>query len=294
MSLSYIVKEGFAGFWRSRFSSLISIMSVGISLFLLGVFAAITTNFNQVAEKLRERIEVEVFLKDISESTAKQYLLPKLRKIKGVKEVSYVSKDQALEIFRKDSGTDPLEILESNPLPASFRLRIAPEYNRSDSIRTLTDRLRSWSEVETVVYRKQFLEVIESRAYAFQISSLIIGVILAISSVILVANTIQLAVYAKRDMIRTMKLVGATPMFIRLPFLIEGVVHGLIGGLCATLLLLLVVLLVLKPIAADVLLSISVSAAQYLYLFLFGGTLGLLGSALAMRRFLREAIIIAG
>lgn len=294
MSLSYIVKEGFAGFWRSRFSSLISIMSVGISLFLLGVFAAITTNFNQVAEKLRERIEVEVFLKDIPEATAKQYLLPKLRKLKGVKEVSYISKEQALEIFRKDSGTDPLEILESNPLPASFRLRIAPEFNTSDSIRVMSERLRSWSEVETVVYRKQFLEVIESRAYAFQIASLIIGIILAISSVVLVANTIQLTVYAKRDMIRTMKLVGATPMFIRLPFLIEGIVHGLIGGFSASLLLLIVVLLVLKPIAADVLLTLSVSAAQYLYLFLFGGMLGLLGSALAIRRFLREAIIIAG
>lgn len=293
MSFSYIVKEGFSGFWRSRASSFITIMSVGISLFLLGVFAAITLNFSRVTEKMRERVEVEAFLKDLPPGAAKESIEPRLKKIPGVADATYISKAEALEIFKKDSGTNPLDILGSNPLPASFRLKIKEGYNNSDSIKVITARIRAIKEVDNVVYRKQLLAVIENRAYAFQIASLIIGIILAVSSIILVANTIQLAVYAKRDIIRTMKLVGATPTFIRMPFLIEGLVHGILGGFLAALILLIVIEMFLRPLAEDILLTIRVSFIQYFILTLVGAFLGLLGSALAIRRFLREAIIIA-
>ncbi len=294
MSLTYIIKEGFAGFWRARTNSLIAIISVSIALFLLGVFVAITINFNRVVEKMRNRVEVEAFLKDIPEDIARESVGPRLKRIKGVEDVIYISKYEAREIFKKDSGTDPLDILESNPLPASFRLKIREGYNNTDSIKIIIEKISAIKEIERPLYRKQLLEVIENRAYAFQFASLVIGIILAISSIVLVANTIQLAVSAKRDLIRTMKLVGATPLFIRTPFLIEGTVHGLIGGMIAALILLLVIELFLRPIAEDILLTLSVRFTQYLYLIFFGAFLGLVGSAIAIRRFLREAIIIAG
>ena len=293
MNFSYIIQEGFAGFARSRMSSAITIMSVSISLFLLGVFTAITMNFSQVADKMRQRVEVEAFLKDISPAVARESVAPRMKKIRGVEGVTYISKEEALDIFKKDSDTNPFEILDSNPLPASFRIKIREGYNNSDSIKVITEKIRAIHEVDNIVYRKQLLEVIENRAYAFQIASLIIGIILAASSIILVANTIQLAVYAKREIIRTMKLVGATPTFIRLPFLIEGVVHGLVGGFLAALFLVVVIELFLKPIAEDVLLTIHVGFFEYLILICIGSLLGLLGSAVAIRRFLKEAIIIA-
>lgn len=293
MNFSYIIQEGFAGFARSRMSSAITIMSVSISLFLLGVFTAITMNFSQVADKMRQRVEVEAFLKDISPAVARESVAPRMKKIRGVEGVTYISKEEALDIFKKDSDTNPFEILDSNPLPASFRIKIREGYNNSDSIKVITEKIRAIKEVDNIVYRKQLLEVIENRAYAFQIASLIIGIILAASSIILVANTIQLAVYAKREIIRTMKLVGATPTFIRLPFLIEGVVHGLVGGFLAALFLVVVIELFLKPIAEDVLLTIRVGFLEYLILICIGSLLGLIGSAVAIRRFLKEAIIIA-
>ena len=243
---------------------------------------------------MRTRVEVEVFLKDIPEHVARDNVADQLKRIKGVEELTYISKEEALKIFKKDSGTDPLDILDANPLPASFRIKIYTGYNNSDSIKIISEKIRSLKDVESVVYRKQLLEVIENRAYAFQVASLIIGIILALASIVLVANTIQLTVYAKRDLIRTMKLVGATPTFIRMPFLIEGIVHGFVGGFIAAMILIIVIELLLKPIAADVLLSINVRFMQYLSLILFGSLLGLLGSALAIRRFLREAILIAG
>ena len=205
--------------------------------------------------------------------------------------MTYVSKEEAAKLFQRDFGESFDDILEENPLPESYRLSILEGYDNADSVQLIATRVEKLRLVESVHYRKQLLQLIDRRARAFGYASLFIGIILALSAVILVANTIRLTIFAKRHIIRTMKLVGATPMFIRLPFLIEGAVHGVIGGIIASLLLDIVFTFFIQPLSEDLLVNIGVSWRFYLGLVLSGGVLGLVGSVISIGRFLKEALV---
>jgi len=291
MSVSYTLKESFAGFSRNRAASLITVFTVSISLLLLGVFAIITMNFAGFVEQIRSRVDLEVFLDiDINERQQEE-MNDILTSIPGVKEVVFVSKEDAAKIFERDFGESFEDILEDNPLPQSFRLSIREGYTTSDSVAVIAGRVEKLQLVESVHYRKQLLELIDRRARAFTVATLFIGIMLALSAVILVANTIRLTIYAKRHIIRTMKLVGATPMFIRAPFLIEGVFHGMIGGILASLLIEIVFTFFIQPLSEDLLVTIHVSWSFYALLVLGGCVLGLLGSLISIGRFLKEALV---
>ncbi len=291
MSVSYTLKESFAGFRRNRAASLITVFTVSISLLLLGVFAIITMNFAGFVEQIRSRVDLEVFLDTDINERQQEEMNDILTSIPGVDEVVFVSKEDAAKIFERDFGESFDDILEDNPLPQSFRLSIREGYTTSDSVAVIAGRVEKLQLVESVHYRKQLLELIDRRARAFTVATLFIGIMLALSAVILVANTIRLTIYAKRHIIRTMKLVGATPMFIRAPFLIEGVFHGMLGGIIASLLIEIVFSFFIQPLSEDLLVSIHVSWSFYALLVLGGCLLGLLGSLISIGRFLKEALV---
>ncbi len=292
MSARYIIEESLAGFRRNRMSMSITIFTVGIALLLLGVFALITQNFSQLVDSIKDRVELEVFLKDSDQGTAHSRIGAQIRKIQGVAEVSYISKEQAVSIFEKEIGEQFWDILDYNPLPASYRVKVMPNSHTPEIISALAGTIRAIPGVESVVYRKQFLTLIDRRARVFQTATLFIGLVLGLSAMILVANTIRLTIYAKRDMITTMKLVGATPMFIRLPFLLEGGLQGMIGGVLASLLIGTLFSFFLQPISEDLLIHIEVTPLFYGALVLTGLFLGFIGSALSIGRFLREALAV--
>jgi cell division transport system permease protein len=270
----------------------ITVFTVSISLLLLGVFVIITMNFSTFVEQIRSRIDLEVFLEaEVNERQQEEMALI-LSHIPGVEEVTFISKEDAAKIFKRDFGESFDDILDDNPLPQSFRLSIQEGYNNADSVQFIAGRVERLQLVESVHYRKQLLQLIDRRARAFSYASFFIGLILALSAIILVANTIRLTIYAKRHIIRTMKLVGATSMLIRLPFLIEGAFHGLIGGLIASLLIDIVFTFFIQPLSEDLLVNIGVSFSFYFALIIAGGVLGLIGSVISIGRFLKEALVL--
>jgi cell division transport system permease protein len=291
MSVSYTLKESLAGFKRNRSASLITVFTVGISLLLLGVFSLITMNFTTFVEQIRSRIDLEVFIEGTLNARQHEELAEILAGIPGVEEVTFISKKDAAEMFKQDFGESFDDILDENPLPESYRLSIREGYNNADSVQLIAGRVEKLRLVESVHYRKQLLQLIDRRARAFSYASMFIGLILALSAIILVANTIRLTIFAKRHIIRTMKLVGATPMFIRLPFLIEGAVHGVIGGIFASLLIDIVFVFFIQPLSQDLLVNIGVTYRFYLVLVIAGGVLGLIGSVISIGRFLKEALV---
>lgn len=291
MSVSYTLKESFAGFRRNRSASLITVFTVSISLLLLGVFSLITMNFSTFVEQIRSRVDLEVFIKGDLGERQQEEMEQILANIPGVESVTYISKEEAAKLFEEDFGETFEDILDENPLPESYRLSIQEGYDNADSVQLIAGHVEKLRLVESVHYRKQLLQLIDRRARAFGYASLFIGIILALSAVILVANTIRLTIYAKRHIIRTMKLVGATPAFIRLPFLIEGAVHGLIGGIIATVLLDIVFTFFIQPLSEDLLVNIGVTYRFYFTLILAGGVLGLIGSVISIGRFLKEALV---
>ena len=292
MALFYSFKEGVSGFKRARLSSVITIFTMTISLMLLGLFAIIYRNTNSIIQSFRDKVEMEVFLSAELDSAQTSQVKANALSVPGVVSALYISKDDAARIFKKEFGEDINTVLDFNPLPASFKLRISPEYKNSDSARTIHAALSSIEGVEDVVYRKTLLEILDRRVKLFIGASAAIGVTLLITAIFLVSNTIRLTIYAKRKMITTMKLVGATRGFIRMPFLIEGMLHGLLGGSLSAGLIWSIMFLAGKFISSELADFFVVEIYYYGAMIVCGMLMGLLGSGWSVKRFISENIVL--
>ena len=223
MQLSYILKEGFSGFKRAKLSMFAAVFTICVSLLLLSFFAILFLNVNSLVKSLREKVEMEAFLNEQISSDQVTEVKGLVEMLEGVREVRYVSKDEAAKIFREEFGEDIYKVLNFNPLPASLKIFLKDGFKTSKHAEVISNQIRSIKGVDDVIYRKQLLEMLDQRAMLFLWITLGIGIFITISSIILVANTIRLAIYAKRKIIQTMKLIGATRSFIRMPFLLRGI-----------------------------------------------------------------------
>jgi cell division transport system permease protein len=233
MSISYTIHETVAGFKRARLSGAMATLTIGIALSLLGLFVAVSINTERLMEALRARVEMEAFLKEPLSDAEIAALIGTVSAVEGVERIDFVSKDEAALIFKQDFGEDISSVLDFNPLPPSFKIVLRPAFRTSIGAAAVHDRLMAVKGIDNVVYRKALLEIIDQRAAAFNKIVLILGSVIALSALFLSANTIRLAIHARRKIIRTMELVGATHWFIRLPYLIEGIVQGTLGGALA-------------------------------------------------------------
>ncbi len=290
MSLAYTLKESISGFTRTRLSSIISVMTISISLLFLGMFAIATVHTTRFIDVLRSKVELEAFLVEgISGSDLKE-IRRKISAVDGIQDISFVSKDEAARIFQTEFGEDIFEVLEFNPLPASFRISLKDGFKTSVKALEASSRIEDIKGVETVRYRKELLEIIDTRAASVNNLTLGLGVIISLSAVFLVSNTIRLAIYAKRNTIRTMQLVGATRGFIRVPFLLEGILQGVLGGMVASVVLYSLLEYAMKLVSVDF--SDAIHRDPYFYLAILGagGLLGLIGGTISVARFIRTAV----
>ena len=287
MSLSYTLRESVSGFRRTKLSSILSIITIAISLLLLGIFAVLTIHASRFLDEIRARVELEVFLEEPVTRHEIDSLRTVVSGIEGVGTVTYISKADAAAIFKKEFGEDILSVLDFNPLPPSFKIGLADGYRTAAHAERLQHRLENLTGVESVKYRKEFLEIIDERARIVHNISLGLGVLVGLSAIILVSNTIRLAISAKRQIIRTMELVGATRMFIRLPFLLEGVMQGILGGVVAAGVLYVLLAYAVRVISPDLPALLRIETVYYAAVVLAGGLLGWIGSSIAVLRFIR-------
>ena len=286
MSLSYTIRESFSGFRRTKISSTLSVMTVSVALLLLGLFAIVTIHAERFLEQLRSRVELEAFLFEPVTGIIVDSLGQVVASFPEVDSVVYVSKAQAAEIFKREFGEDILSVLDFNPLPPSLKVYLKDGFKTSGHVESFAARLRSLREIENVVYRKAILEVIDQRAATAHNITLALGVLVGLSAIILVSNTIRLAIYAKRKMIRTMELVGATRTFIRLPFLLEGIWQGLLGGGIAAGILYLIITYGLKLLSPELAEYVRMEPVFYGLVIAAGGLLVFIGSLISVVRFI--------
>ena len=287
MSLSYLLAESVSGFKRTKLSSVVSIMTICIALLLLGVFMVVTTNAARFVDVLRTKVELEAFLREPMSPVEVDSLRSAVRAIDGVASVTYVSKAEAAKIFKEEFGEDVLDVLTFNPLPPSLRINLAPGAITASGTRAVSDRVAAMAGVDTVIYRRALIELIDRRAEQFNSVTLGLGLLIGLSAILLVSNTIRLAIYAKRKLIRTMELVGATWSFIRLPFLLEGVIQGALGGAVAAATLYLALDRLLPALSQEIAGYVQVRPGFYLLILLAGLALGLVGSVISVVRFIR-------
>ena len=264
---------------------------MAVALVLTGLFAVLSYQGRQAAHYLRQRVgEMEIFLEETDEPMARA-IVERVAATPGIAETEYTSREEAQAIFEREFG-EGAEVFRDEPfLPASIRVRVEPDYVHADSLQRLANAFGSWRRVEEVVFNRPLLLKVQQNLRLFTLVGLTLGVLVVLASLFLVANTIRLTIYARRLLIRTMKLVGATDAFIRRPFLVEGVVQGFAAGALASgallglyhLIALHVPLLELRGWAVNALLAGGIMAA--------GSGLGWLGSWLAARRFIQNVAL---
>ena len=291
MQITYIFREGFSGFKRAKLSTVAAIMTICISLLLLGSFSILVLNANSIVESLREKVEMEAFLGDHLSPIEVSIVRDSIASLLGVREVRYISKEQAAAIFKEEFGEDIHRVLDFNPLPASIKIFLSDGYKTSRGAASVYNAVKQIKGIDDVIYRKTLLEMLDRRATTFLWLIFGIGVFITISSVFLVANTIRLAIYAKRNIIKTMKLIGATRSFIRWPFVLEGLVQGLVGGCAAAGILFLVFEYLAEWISAELSDFVLIEPIYYGAIVGVGCVLGILGSAISIRRFIGTAVV---
>jgi cell division transport system permease protein len=290
MIIQYIVKEGLSGFRRTRLAMATSIVTITAALVLLGLFGIAYLNTSRIVKSFRDRVEMEAFLAEPAPDSLTSGIDATIRKVPGIAGTKFVSKDQAAILFKEEFGEDIHGVLDFNPLPPSFKIYLQEEYKNTDSAAVVYAQLKQIQGIDDIIYRKTLLELLDRRSRTFVLASAAIGLALAIMALLLVSNTIRLIIYSKRQLIATMKLVGATRMYIRLPFFIEGILQGVLGGLLACLLLYFVDRYVSRMLGADLSEFLVVPAFVYAVIAGTGILLGFAGSAFSVRKFITEKI----
>ncbi len=291
MQIIYLLKEGFSGFKRAKISATASIVSICISLLLLSLFAILFINVEGIINDLRNKVEIEAFLSDQLTDVEIEKLKNTILAIEGVKDIRYISKKEAAKIFYEEFGEDIYKVLNFNPLPASFKIMLHDGYKTLNEVQKVIYHLRSIQGIEDLTYRKQLLELLDQQGQTYLWILLGIGIFLTLSAILLVANTIRLVIYAKRDIIRTMKLIGATRRFIRTPFIIEGFLQGLIGGIISCAILYMGLEYLRQYLTTQMLVLIHVELYYYGVVICIGCFLGILGSIISVRRFIKSTIV---
>ena len=225
----YLFNEGFKNIWRHKMTALTAIFSLFISLYIVGVLATAGNNTHKILHYLRSKYKIEVFFnQDISNEQAIG-LIHKIKKIEGVRTATIIEKEDAVRIFKDQFGENIVELLGYNPLPVSAVVNV--DRSRRDPLRIepIINEIRSISNIQEIRYQGNLINKIE-RNYKRIIDRLpyLSGIIVLIA-ILVIYNTIKLSVYSRRDLIETLQLVGASRMFIKLPFIIEGIMIGLIS-----------------------------------------------------------------
>jgi cell division transport system permease protein len=280
-----VIDESMMMIARRKAANVISVVIMGLSLLILAVFLFVTLNVQAVIDRASDEMRIYVYLQDGTGTEAARDIQVRLMRLEGVAEVVYVSRDEALSTFRKTLGEkgDVLDALESNPLPDAYRVKITPEHIRSEFLTKLSADVMKWQGVEEVRYGEQWLSRGEKLVRGFYLIDLAIGLIIFLSVIFVIANTVRLTVLSRQKTIEVSKLVGATNAYVQIPFLIEGALQGAVASLLAVGLLALIYQFAKQYLPGILFLRSDVVAA----FVAFCALLGAVGSYGAMQRFLK-------
>lgn len=220
-----------------RSSRLSTIISISLVLFLLGALGVLLLHARQLSDYVKENIEISLIIRPEADSLQTAALLAKITSLETVKSARVVSKEEAAEVLKKELGEDFVSFLGYNPLSPSIDIRLNAAYAEETAIAAFTGSMRLEPIVAEVQYQPNLVESINRNLRTITWITLSFSVLLILVSIALINNTIRISLYARRMLIRSMLLVGATKGFIRAPFLIKSMVNGMAGGMVANVLL---------------------------------------------------------
>lgn len=235
----YLLGEAVDNVRANRTTAALALATTTFAMLGMGVFLLLYLNVQDALGSLREEIKVIVYLRDATSQKEIAQLRGELSRDPAVAAVEFVSREQALATFRAQFPSEErlLNGLGDNPFPASLVVKVGPAYRSSEQVGALVRSLTARPEAEEVLYSQDWIENLAVAVRYLRVLGVGIGVVLAASMVTILANTIKLTLYARRDEIEILKLIGATTSFIKMPFVLEGALLGGVGALCSLFLL---------------------------------------------------------
>lgn len=290
-SLGYFWKETFYSLFRNKFMAVASVLTVTLSMFILGVFLCAVLNINHMATYLENQVEMTVYLKDGLNTEQVMAVGKKLKALPDLKEIKFTNKDQAMAEFKQRLGDQQgiLDAINGNPLPSSYSTSFATPASLKNAVSIVTQ----YPEVDSVQYGQDIIEQLYKVAQVIRIGGIILIVFLAGAELFIISNTIRLTVFARRREIQIMKYVGATNGFIRWPFIFEGMIIGFIGSVLSAFILWEGYKVVLMEMAQAGLVFIPMIPLWpfigYMTVMLLaaGIIIGILGSTISLRKYMK-------
>lgn len=288
----YFIEKALTGMRKAPLVNVLATLTIVVSLTLFGIFLVALINANRLAEHWGSRLEVVAYLKNGIPSESLSGLEEEIKRFPEVREINYLSKEDALASLRKGLSEDSsiLDGLDVNPLPASIVIKLKDGFQNSAGIKEVAGKLRGRDYIEELQYGGEWLERFSILISIIRFGGAGLGIGLILSTLLIVSNTIRLTIQTRMDEIEVMRLVGATPLFIKIPFFIEGLILGSVGAILATGIMVIAKVFIEYNFGNDLKLLFGGDTDLLPYqvvigLFSFGTAFGLIASILSLWRF---------
>jgi cell division transport system permease protein len=288
----YFLREALRNFYRHRRVNLVAIFVIATGMLLVSGVALAYVNFRNFAAYWGSQVHMVIYLRDDITPERREALRLALEQAPETAALSYTSKEEALQQLkaRLGEGATILQGLQSNPLPASFTITVRDEYRKPELLREAVERYRQLPEIEDIDYGERWIERFLTLVWLLEVGVIGIGGIIGLAVMFIIATTVRLALYSRAEEIEIMRLVGATVWFIKIPYVLEGALQGIMGsGLAIGIAYGVYIALMswLKPTGEF---FIDFSLFQFLpppaitTMLIAGGLLGAFGSLFSLRR----------
>jgi cell division transport system permease protein len=278
----------------SPFLNIVTIVTISFSVLIVSAFGLVFLNISDILEKWNGGIRVMVYLKKECSEKSRSVLAQAMRSTPGISDLKLISKTEGLMRLKEHMKHQPsfLADLKENPIPDTYEISIAPSHHHPDKIFHLAETIQLMDCVDEVEYGQLWLERIAGVLGLFRLSGYALGGLFCMAGIFIVANTIRLGLYSKREEIDIMRLIGATDRFISTPFYLQALIQGGAGSVFGILLLYLIYFFAaikVQGYTAFGPISIRFFPMVFVFIFLLSGMLvGLVGCFISLRQFLKE------
>jgi cell division transport system permease protein len=285
-SFLFLCHEGIKYLFKEKFSNIFSILIIAVSLTLIGLVYIAVRDSMQLINRIQSQFDLEIFLKPKTSSSDLEAIRTILEKSSEIEYFEYISPEEAAKQFQREFGENIFEILDFNPLPPSFTIKLRPEFKNQDTIVQISTQLIRHPAIDEIKYRQQTLNLIIRYKRLAIALALLIFIFFTFISLVLISNSIRLSILVQKQLIDTLKILGASERFIKTPLVIEGALQGFLGGILSALSIVMLAYINNKYLNPFIGYQVGSSFKFYFSLVLIGSLLGIWGAGRTEHKYL--------
>lgn len=282
----FLFAEGFRNLLRHKLTVFAAVFSVFLTMIIIGSLFIIGKNTNKLIYYLRTKYKIEVFFEaDLAKEEALD-VVKQIESFPGVRNTTFIDKENATKIFKKQFGENILDYIQRNPLPMSCVINLNRTGDYELDIMPIVTRIESLPGIDNIEHQGKLIQRIEGFHNRFTTIFSVVSIGIILITISIISNTIKLTIYAKKDLIQDLHIIGATNTFVKVPFLIEGILQGFIGSFIAFLVLSLCLQIGNNILTQFSSMTIRMDPAAASWMLLIGISISFIGSLRALARFL--------